>query len=410
MAPSQKKQRAKIATPSQTSTRKPPPSPKPPARGRPRRSASPQKTSAAQKQNLQKRVSRPTSALESQRLKPPRGFHPVEHGDDDNNRSSLGLAMAEASIIGELLGMRDYLLHSNDRSTDPELFNAHYEDAKAFIADLAGAPEVVDLRPYEEVKALLQYHAERLRKEEKERELAVMRDANTASTESSGSAAGVFSPDLAYAGAVGEGSPPTMTTVSSHHSGRMKRTIGPFERNPLYDSDDGDVLVFIPPRPNGLQASKTTKHGKRALAQDLDSDVANKRTKGGNGKTVAKAITEAGKKRGSPRAKDKIDRSYKPKPGESDEEEDGDELRFQAKGNMTSAHLAKPGSGSLIPPEIIDFDAADEQELLDFTDDGEEYDLNPDEQFWPGDAVFMFGETKYLEALKSRQIDLDLAA
>ncbi|KAL8703039.1 MAG: hypothetical protein Q9201_003785 [Fulgogasparrea decipioides] len=407
MAPSKKKQKARTTPSSRTSSHKISQSPKPPARGRPRRSAeSPQKTSATQKMKTPKRVAKPTSASEPQRFKPP-GYHPVEQREGSNQSSSSGLATAETSIVDELVGMREYLLHSEDRFTNPDLFSARYENAKTFVADLAGAPEVAGLRQYEEVKALLRYHAERMGKEEKERESAVMRN-NSASTESSGRAARVFSPDLA--GQDGEGeSPPT--TVSSHHFDRTKRMMGLVERSHLYDDDDGDVLVFVPPRASGLEASETVettaRHGKRSLEQDIDSDIANKRKKTRRAKTVAKGITEAGKKRHNPRAKRKIDRSYKPKPGESGDEED--EVRFQARGNRT-AHLAKPGSGSLIPPEIVNFDTADEQEPMDFTDDGEEHNLNPDEQFWPGDPVFMFGETKYLEALKSRQIDLDLAA
>ncbi|KAL9578341.1 MAG: hypothetical protein Q9203_007134, partial [Teloschistes exilis] len=39
----------------------------------------------------------------------------------------------------------------------------------------------------------------------------------------------------------------------------------------------------------------------------------------------------------------------------------------------------------------------------------EEEEGEGDVKFWPGDPEFMFGETKLLEALKSRQIEEDLA-
>ncbi|KAL9001899.1 MAG: hypothetical protein Q9188_005139 [Gyalolechia gomerana] len=74
----------------------------------------------------------------------------------------------------------------------------------------------------------------------------------------------------------------------------------------------------------------------------------------------------------------------------------------------------KLGSGSLIPPEIASFEvdegrllrsqAATEKNTGSVKDDRE-----IDTQFWPGDPVFMFGETKFLQAVKSRQIEKDLA-
>ncbi|KAL8869779.1 MAG: hypothetical protein Q9174_004011 [Haloplaca sp. 1 TL-2023] len=35
-------------------------------------------------------------------------------------------------------------------------------------------------------------------------------------------------------------------------------------------------------------------------------------------------------------------------------------------------------------------------------------EMKDEEDFWPGDAVFLFGETKFMEEVKSREIESDL--
>ncbi|KAL8933189.1 MAG: hypothetical protein Q9216_006478 [Gyalolechia sp. 2 TL-2023] len=73
------------------------------------------------------------------------------------------------------------------------------------------------------------------------------------------------------------------------------------------------------------------------------------------------------------------------------------------------------GSGSLIPPEIVRFDANEEKPLESHiateekTREAMKEDMKIETQFWPGDPVFLFGETKFLQAVKSRQIEKDLA-
>lgn len=74
----------------------------------------------------------------------------------------------------------------------------------------------------------------------------------------------------------------------------------------------------------------------------------------------------------------------------------------------------KLGSGSLIPPEIASFDGDEgrlprSQAATEKTTGSVKDDREIDTQFWPGDPVFMFGETKFLQAVKSRQIEKDLA-
>ena len=41
--------------------------------------------------------------------------------------------------------------------------------------------------------------------------------------------------------------------------------------------------------------------------------------------------------------------------------------------------------------------------------EGNEETKKDEEEFWPGDAVFLFGETKFLEEVKSREIERDLS-
>lgn len=94
--------------------------------------------------------------------------------------------------------------------------------------------------------------------------------------------------------------------------------------------------------------------------------------------------------------------------------------------DLVARSESTPKSGSLIPPEIADFGTLDEgEELLPATtrkskttpwkndvaiDSNDEEENDPLRKFYPGDPVFMFGETKYLQALQSRRMEKDLAA
>lgn len=92
---------------------------------------------------------------------------------------------------------------------------------------------------------------------------------------------------------------------------------------------------------------------------------------------------------------------------EEQEEEEGTERRSGVKETERRPRL---GSGSLMPPEIAGFEEDDSEPVARAVEEPRKEEISkPDEQFWPGDPVFMFGETTYLQALQSRQIEKDLA-
>lgn len=339
--------------------------------------------------------------------------------------------------------MRHYLGFEN--SYNNPSFKEHYDDIKDFVNGLAGAKEMFDVRVYNEVRAMLRVHADRMQ-DEAEAELVAARTTSTSTSSGSGRSTELngrtreFGADLAY----GDGQSTPRTSVSSHPSKGGRKVI--FEEENPYE--DGELLVFKPilveaaeennnNRAAAREAGKvlitsggTGRKGKRAAEEAADPDVPGKRTKTekggkkrkspnakkktGKGDTTYKPIAEDDEEheeghKQAKKAKKKTgkgDKTYKPTTEDDEDEELEEEPRKQAQKVKKNTKVIKPGSGSLIPPEIIQF-GADEQ--APWTDDEEEGNLNPDKQFWPGDPVFMFGETKYLEALKSRQIELDLA-
>lgn len=180
--------------------------------------------------------------------------------------------------------------------------------------------------------------------------------------------------------------------------------------------------------------SSARKRGKRPFMEDVDTRYANKRARKGSSTISGPTSAEIRFIEGKPYfpleehdfmgMDDVVEEEEKGKE-EEDSEADGEEQlgddtprasQRDARRPQLSGKSPKLGSGSLMPPEIANFDlditkgkrkstATTEKT----TNEGIKEDSKIETQFWPGDPVFMFGETKFLQAVKSRQIEKDLA-
>lgn len=316
------------------------------------------------------------------------------------------------SITDRLRNIRDFL-HVEDYDTHPR-FKERLDDFDKFISNLASSKEMFDVRVYHDVKAMLSVARDRVLDQERDEAMKVTtyKVPSWSSTESSkpSDRDRVFSPNSTRRKS-------DETDATSHHSDERER--GDPGRM-VDDYGDGDCLEWAPHllkqarenrRPLANQERFT--RGKQPSTETIESETTNKRmkrTKWGIDDFVWPERRLLNGKSPSPldEQEHSWDKEHERSSGvvELDEEEEID--RESDTGLVRS--IPKLGSGSLIPPEIADFSANDEEPVASANRArAERRAPNPDERFYPGDPVFMFGETKYLQALQSRQIEKDLA-
>ncbi|KAL9599146.1 MAG: hypothetical protein Q9219_004012 [cf. Caloplaca sp. 3 TL-2023] len=305
----------------------------------------------------------------------------------DSSDSSLTL-----SITSKLKDYREFL-----RNEDPQMrpdFELIYDRIQRFVDDLADSREPFDVRVYNDLKAMLRVQGERMHDQE---ELEAQRaqgpityrvpssSITESSTRTNPDPTRVFSSNVAVES---RGSTPGTTNLSEE----TQRDKGALEDQILLDAqlEEDNPLEFAPsllreaeenmlrqPIRSSGDRARTSK-GKRPLSEVEDPERTDRRIRKGRKKVPAPHVPERA---------------------------------TNGQGEDLIENIPRPGSGSLIPPEIADFEADEEdipiRPITGTTEDDEENDT--DTQFWPGDPVFMFGETKFLQAVKSRQIDKDLA-
>ena len=221
----------------------------------------------------------------------------------------------------------------------------------------------------------------------------------------------IFSPDVVY-----ESDENAATSTNDHRASEERWEYGDPSRldeeiednNPLIFSasvlDEAEKKMKMRDRDR-----ESIRRGKRPWTESIDARYANKRMRrrGRNEPTSAEIRFFEGKpyipleeqEHGEDGNSDGI---------EDDEEEEGEEEigeprppSSRGKPNDLIGHRRRlAAEGSPTPPGIADLDGGPPQTRTS----------DPDTEFWPGDPVFMFGETKYLQALKSRQIEKDLAS
>ncbi|KAL8661273.1 MAG: hypothetical protein Q9202_005757 [Teloschistes flavicans] len=381
-------------------------------------------------------------------------------------------ARTEKTAIDEKLRKYHRFLREENRHYEPGS-EERYNEIRAFIANLSGSKAMLDARVYNDIKAILRAHSEkRMQQDEQEAAATTKRKSSSSSsgrstTASTKAASRIFSPDLAYDDAIES----PQTTVTTPTGSPVKRKSVTFEQqeeeegadeylNPDYDDDDddADLLEFAPSllaaaekkaalgtadgtfpdeetehEPSTPKAPRTTtRHAgsKRHLSDAVDLDTAHKRRRRGAhvpASTVSRAeelssvkkAAAAGEPRGRYQRAVKRQREEGVVPSvELDDDEDRGvmgvvgEKRRSARGKAgrprksdTGKAGARPGSGMLMPDAIREFEAGvEDRGGVEMGEVGE-----GEVRFWPGDPEFLFGETKFLEALKSRQIEEDLA-
>ncbi|KAI4198060.1 MAG: hypothetical protein LQ350_005501 [Teloschistes chrysophthalmus] len=416
------------------------------------RSQSPQKvdTTAAKKSMRQRQPSVQSEEFESE--------HTIDDGEQyPKPRKSARETHAEKTLINQKLGKYHLYLREEDRH-DESNFKELYNEIKEFITNLASSKAMFDSRLYNDVKSMIRAYSEVWAAEEDEEAPTATKrkSSNTSSGRSTATSAGaasrVFSPDLAY-----DDESPQTTITTPADSPIRKKTVA-FEEEeeeieggyltPEYDydddDDDGDLLEFTPsllaaaekqaaalaqeeeeedddelstppPPPKPTRSSTRRNSSKRRISDAVDLDTPHKRRKRGQhvpASTVSRAeeLRSTGKKAATTAAP--VKQKGRPMKGvvQTIELEDDDDDGIGGFVGVVSPRKpvgrprkfdvrAEVGEGLLVPDEIRDFDE------VGFEEGMEEGDVKS----WPGDPEFMFGETKFLEALKSRQIEEDLA-
>ncbi|KAL8921664.1 MAG: hypothetical protein Q9208_005593 [Pyrenodesmia sp. 3 TL-2023] len=302
------------------------------------------------------------------------------------------------SITDRLKNIRDFL-RTEDSTTHPR-FRERLDDFDAFIADLPGAKEMFDVGVYHDVRPMLGVARDRMLDQEQEEARKVhtykVPSWSTTETESSKSSGRdkIFSPDNTRKKSDG-------TDTTSHHS--------------QDDYGDGDCLQWAHHSPTQIMQGIRPSTGKRPLMEAMDPSYSSKKTKSTQGRDSVVTSSERD------RPWSLGDHQYRPdgervtkntvietEDDKEDEEDEGDPEG--GSGAEPMGRRLRSGSGSLMPPEIADFEEDYGEPVASAVKKArKEKTSNADEQFWPGDPVFMFGETRYLQALQSRQIEKDLA-
>lgn len=305
----------------------------------------------------------------------------------------------ELSVTDRLKNIRDFL-RAEDSTTHPR-FRERLDDFDAFIADLPGAKEMFDVGVYHDVRVMLGVARDRMIDQEQEEALKVhtykVPSWSTTETETSRSSGRdrIFSPD-------NKRRKSDETDTTSHHSQN--------------DYGDGDCLEWAHDSPMQIRQGIRPSTGKRPFIEVMDAGYPEKRAKFTKGGDHVLPSSERD------RPWSLGDHQYRLDGGsmlnktvvevEEDEEEDEEEEEDPERGNGAEpmGRRLRSGSGSLMPPEIAEFEEDETEPVAsEVRKPRKEKASNPDKQFWPGDPVFMFGETNYLQALQSRQIEKDLA-
>lgn len=266
-------------------------------------------------------------------------------------------------------------LHVEDPDTH-RYFKDECDDIEIFLSNLASSKEMFDVGVYEQVKSMLRVHRERMLEREGDRLMRPLTfKVPSGSTTQSSNEYSIISLD--------EWRRPSDETEATDRD---------------LDYGDGDTLEFFHtdherrkrPRTEANESGQKNQGSRRAARQK------DKRTAAEN--DLFTGINCLGEYEYASRGE--LEPAYEV--GWADGERRGSVDRD---GELIGG-IPKPGSGSLVPPEVAALRADDDRESVGSAEGEEE---NLDERFYPGDPVFMFGETIFLQALQSRQIENDMA-
>ena len=136
------------------------------------------------------------------------------------------------SINNELITAREYL-RTSEPSTDPH-FAAVYSNIQTFINDLASTKELFDIKVYNDVKAMLRVHSERMQDHSHRFQMLVRSPPSSSSSHPSK----VFTDDLAYDG------PSSASTAASSPFKKQIKAAEEYEQE--HPWQEGELLVFEP--------------------------------------------------------------------------------------------------------------------------------------------------------------------
>ncbi|KAL9010825.1 MAG: hypothetical protein Q9173_004279 [Seirophora scorigena] len=399
--------------------------------GRPRRNPKP---ATSHHPHLQ-----PRATSEATELRLEQHGTPIPQNPPAPDSSSSSSSSASLSTTDRLKTMRDFLT-MEDALTHPH-FRAECDAMETFLSNLAGAKEMFDVSVYHDVKAMLRMQRERMIEMERERERNEV---------------------VTY-------KVPSYSTTEYTTESAGSRAAGATYQMPSFSTADAELRarVFSPEEGgSGAETARTSVDGMEGWDDYGDGDTADV-SHGGPKRRSLVRTSERDQGSAVARGKQPAARAAAQRPGhkakrlkwtEGEEEwdeltwlkeitpkttdlptssrthgYDQDELPDLVAGRESTPKSTRPGS--LIPPEIADFDTLDEEEPLPATtkktktktttpwkktqaatdvavvnDNDDDNENDPSRKFYPGDPVFMFGETKYLQALQSRRMEKDLAA
>ncbi|KAI4234786.1 MAG: hypothetical protein L6R40_006665 [Gallowayella cf. fulva] len=142
------------------------------------------------------------------------------------------LSSSKVSINDRLIHAREFL-HSEDPSTYPN-FADQYHVIQAFVDDLVGAKELFDVNVYNDVKAMLRVHGDRMQEQRAPLNLRTTRSSFSPTTPSS---TRIFSTDTPYENLS------SATMAGSSHSARKSSLE---ENSQLHPYEEGELLTFNP--------------------------------------------------------------------------------------------------------------------------------------------------------------------
>ncbi|KAI4088688.1 MAG: hypothetical protein LQ344_005926 [Seirophora lacunosa] len=379
--------------------------------GRPRRNAKPATY-------LQPRATSEATELRLEQHGTPIPQNAPATGQSSSSSSSSD--GASLSTTDRLKNMRDFLT-VEDALTHPR-FGAECDAIETFLSDLAGAKEMFDVSVYHDVKAMLRMHRERMIEMERERnEVVTYKVPSYSTTECTTESGGSRAAGVTY----------RMPSFSTAESELRARVFSPEEGARGAETDGTSVDGMEGWDDYGDGDTADVFHGGwssvRTSERDHGSAVARGKRPAGRAAAqrpghAAKTLRRTEQEDEPTWLKEKPPKTtYLPTSSRTHEYDQNDDLV-----DLVARSESTPKSGSLIPPEIADFGTLDEgEELLPATtrkskttpwkndvavDSNDDEENDPLRKFYPGDPVFMFGETKYLQALQSRRMEKDLAA
>ncbi|KAI4288918.1 MAG: hypothetical protein L6R35_001811 [Caloplaca aegaea] len=369
---------------------------------------------------------------------------------------------ADLSITDRLKNMRDFLT-IEDSLTHPH-FSAECDAMEIFLANLASVKEMFDVRVYNDVKAMLRVHRERMLDLERERnEVVTYKVPSSYSTTESAGERVVTYKVPSFSTTTGSGgeererlfSPPESRGAETDginvgHGMQAWDDYGDGDTAELWHDErkrrpgEGDIHSTISTTERNQDSAVV--RGKRPAADHHPSHTA-KRTRWAENESESESadygISQTD--RLFPISKHRDERSRHP--FETDNNNNNREVRKRLREEeqddlepIRRSTIPRAPPGSLIPPEIANFHAEHPTSTTrrptkttrttrktaaaaakpnpaqkpprrkHATVTISSSSPSPNKTFHPGDPVFMFGETKYLQALQSRQIEKDLAA